>query len=55
MQRTTPSSKRGVDIELPDFDELFERIQLVSPLAQQVIQRENGPKGFAGITDESGK
>ena len=55
LQRTTPSQTDGVDIELPDFDELFDRIQQVSPLAREVISRngvvDNGPKGFQAIDD----
>ena len=53
MQRTTPSKMDGIDIELPDFDELFGRIQQVSPLARQVITEgtTSGKKGFAGIDD----
>lgn len=40
-QRTAPSKKEGVDIELPDFDELFNRISQVSPLARRVIESHN--------------
>jgi hypothetical protein len=42
MQRTTPSKTDGVEIELPDFDELFSRIQEVSPLARLAINRDQG-------------
>lgn len=42
MQRTTPSKTEGVEIELPDFDELFGRIQDVSPLARMSIEGEEG-------------
>ena len=42
MQRTTPSKTDGVEIELPDFDELFGRIQEVSPLASMAIDGERG-------------
>jgi hypothetical protein len=38
-KRTVPSKTKGVDIELPNFDELFDRIKEVSPLARQVIQQ----------------
>mmetsp|Transcript_2642 Transcript_2642/g.3729 ORF Transcript_2642/g.3729 Transcript_2642/m.3729 type:complete len:325 (-) Transcript_2642:488-1462(-) len=38
MQRTAPSKTDGVEIELPDFDELFGRIQQVSPLANLAIK-----------------
>jgi len=54
MQRTAPSKLEGIDIELPDFDELFGRIKQISPLARQVITgHHNGSKGFAGIDDSS--
>jgi hypothetical protein len=55
MQRTAPSKKEGVDIELPDFNELFERIQQVSPLARSVITGDtvNGQRGFKGVDDKS--
>lgn len=45
MQRTVPSKNEGVEIELPDFDELFNRIQQVSPLAR--LAMEGGTGGFA--------
>jgi len=45
MQRTTPSKTDGVEIELPDFDELFGRIKEVSPLAAMAIDGKEG--GFA--------
>jgi len=37
LQRTAPSKTNGVEIELPDFDEMFGRIQAVSPLARLAI------------------
>ena len=37
-QRTVPTTTGGHDIELPDFDELFGRIQQVSPLAKKVLE-----------------
>ena len=37
---TIPSKVSGVDIECPDFDEFFSRVQEVSPLARCAIQRE---------------
>jgi hypothetical protein len=58
LQRTTPSKTEGVDIELPDVDALFGRIQQVSPLARAVIQGEhrcqekNNLKGFSAIDDK---
>ncbi len=45
MQRTAPSKTEGVEIELPNFDELFNRIQQVSPLAR--LAMEGGTGGFA--------
>ena len=48
-----PSVHDGVDIELPNFDELFGRIQHVSPLARQVISGSaSGQSGFAYINDK---
>jgi hypothetical protein len=41
LQRTAPSKKDGVDIQLPDFEELFNRISQVSPLARRVIESHN--------------
>lgn len=47
-QKLAPSKTDGVDIELPDFEELFGRMQNVSPLARTVISGSpNGKKGFA--------
>jgi len=40
----------GLNIELPDFGELFERIQEVSPLARQAIKGES--KGLAAVDDK---
>lgn len=52
QQITAPSKTDGVDIELPDFDELFERIRKISPLANCVIHQQqqgdsNPRRGFA--------
>jgi hypothetical protein len=54
LQRTAPSKMEGINIELPDFEELFERIQQVSPLARSVITgySVNNERGFKGISDE---
>jgi hypothetical protein len=56
LQRTTPSKTSGVEIELPDFDEMFGRIQAVSPLARLAISGKGSGVGggFAAI-DDSGK
>jgi hypothetical protein len=51
-QLTFPSKTNGVEIELPNFDELFSRIQDVSPLARAAIAEggfEVASKGFQGI------
>jgi len=52
MQRTTPSKTDGVEIEIPDFDELFGRIREVSPLAAMAIDGQDG--GF-DIADQKCK
>jgi hypothetical protein len=55
-QRTAPSKQEGVEIELPNFDELFGRIQQVSPLSRVAIENGGGHKdarGFASIDDEA--
>ena len=54
LQKTAPSKKEGVDIELPNFDELFDRIQRVSPLARTVMAQDNmlpDSRGFAAVDD----
>lgn len=54
MQKTTPSKTDGVEIELPDFDELFGRIQQVSPLARLAIEGGgSGPGGGFGKVDDT--
>lgn len=53
LRRTVPSQIDGVEIEVPNFDELFTRIQQVSPLARQAMQP-GGPgnvRGFKGVDD----
>jgi hypothetical protein len=52
MQKTAPSKLEGVEIELPDFDELFDRIQQVSPLTKSAIEGRTG--GFVEA-DANGK
>ena len=49
-QLTFPSD--GIEIELPNFDELFLRIQQVSPLARLAIDGARG-NGFNSIDDSS--
>jgi hypothetical protein len=52
--KTAPSKTEGVEIELPDFDELFDRIKKVSPLARQVIEDDGtGKRGFEHVNDSS--
>ena len=55
MQRTAPSKTVGVEIELPDFDEMFRRIQAVSPLARLAVQGGGSGEGggFAAVDDTS--
>lgn len=48
-QQTLPTNKDGVEIELPDFGELFGRIQQVSPLARVLIEGNGGNKGFEAV------
>jgi hypothetical protein len=50
-RKTVPSTVTGVDIELPDFGELFGRIQQVSPLARSVITGAGPARGFAATDD----
>ena len=47
------SKTEGVEIELPDFDEFFGRIQAVSPLARLVIEGGGSGEGggFAAVDD----
>lgn len=54
-QRTAPSKIEGVEIELPNFDELFGRIQQVSPLARVAMQRAqtHDKKGFVAADYDS--
>eukprot|EP00986_Skeletonema_menzelii_P000016 scaffold5_cov144-Skeletonema_menzelii.AAC.2 len=55
LQRTAPSKTVGVEIELPDFDEMFRRIQAVSPLARLAVQGGGSGEGggFAAVDDTS--
>jgi len=54
MQKTAPSKLEGVEIELPDFDELFDRIQQVSPLTKSAIEGRTGGFEEADANDSSG-
>ena len=54
-QQTFPSRTDGIDIELPNFDELFDRVKLVSPLARVALEGRNTCNdhgGFKAIDDE---
>ena len=53
LQRTAPSKTAGVEIELPDFDEFFDRIQVVSPFARLAIEGGGAGEGggFAAVDD----
>lgn len=51
VAKTAPSDLKGVEIEMPNFDELFGRIQQISPLARQAIEDGDGEKGFGSIDD----
>ncbi|KAI2499845.1 hypothetical protein MHU86_14662 [Fragilaria crotonensis] len=55
QQIKAPSVQEGVEIELPDFDELFKRIQSVSPLAKIAIEQagkpQDGVSHFDSVTD----
>jgi len=55
LQRTAPSKTVGVEIELPDFDEMFRRIQAVSPLARLAVQGGGSGEGggFGAVDDTS--
>lgn len=56
LKTTAPSLHEGVDVELPDFEELFNRIQQVSPLARQVISGVMpGRNGFDLMEDDTCK
>lgn len=54
QQRFAPSKTEGVEIELPDFDELFGRLKQVSPLARLAIEdggaaSDGSTRGFEAI------
>lgn len=41
------------DIELPNFDDMFNKIKQVSPLAKSVIDGSNNNKGFSNTNDDN--
>ncbi len=45
-----PTKTEGIEIEMPNFDELFGRIQKLSPLAQLAIETKEG--GFAAVIEK---
>jgi len=52
---TNPFRKeQGLDINLPDFDQLFSKIQQVSPLAASVIQANSGEIDQNNVADGKG-
>lgn len=56
VQQIFPSrTPDRVEIELPDFTELFSRIQQVSPLARVAIQSANDVTGYTGGFNAIGK
>lgn len=52
LRRHSPSKIEGVEIELPNFEELFGRIRQVSPLADKVISGEHTGNGLKEIDDD---
>lgn len=57
QQVTAHTVPAGVDIELPDFDELFVRVRGTSPLARVALQggELNGKRGLAALESTVGK
>lgn len=56
QQVLAPAVQPGVEIELPDFDELFFRIRETSPLARVAMEggTVNGKRGLAVLEDDEG-
>lgn len=50
--RTNPFYKHGIDVDLPDFDELFDKIKMVSPLARSVIMRGNEAPSLSSVKEQ---
>jgi hypothetical protein len=48
---TNPFNNEGLDIELPDFHKMFDKIQQVSPLARSVINGWNDLRGFSALDE----
>lgn len=55
QQKTPTRTKDRVEIELPDFDELFNRVQQVSPLAKVAIESANDAAGYTAGFSAIGK
>ena len=57
QQVLAPAVQPGVEIELPDFDELFLRIRETSPLARVALDggELNGKRGLAALEDSECK
>jgi hypothetical protein len=51
LRKQMPSKMEGVEIELPNFDELFGRIRQVSPLASKILSGDYSGKGLQEIDD----
>ena len=51
LRKQMPSKTEGVEIELPNFDELFGRIRQVSPLADKILSGDHQGKGLQEIDD----
>ena len=47
--KTNPFNREGLDIELPDFDQMFQKIAQASPLAQSVMNGHNKQRGLQAI------
>ena len=57
QQVRAPAIQPGVEIELPDFDELFYRIQQTSPLARVALNggELNGKRGLQALENNPGE
>lgn len=51
LRKQMPSKTEGVEIELPNFDELFGRIRAVSPLADKIMSGDHSGRGLQEIDD----
>jgi hypothetical protein len=49
-QITNPFQRQGLNIDLPDFDEIFQKISQASPLAKSVLNGINGQRGFNAVS-----